>query len=924
VLAQAESASIDLSGRWAFALDRADVGIQERWQGKALDASIKLPGSLQEQGFGDEISMDTPWTLLWPAGKRDQSWHTSDRYAPYRKPGNVKSPYWLTPERHYVGVAWYQRELNIPAEWKGRRVVLFLERPHWGTTVWVDDREVGTREGLGVPHEYDLGTVAPGPHRLAIRVDNRLLAEVGLHAHCVSDFTQGNWNGVVGRMELRSTPTTWIEDVQVFPDAAAKRARIKVSAGNAAAPAGRGELQWSVLSRGGDEKLLASGAQSVDVSESGAEAAFEISLPKAELWSEFTPVLYTLQVSLKPGSSEESRFSTVFGLRDISTKGTQLTLNGTPIFLRGTHEGCVFPLTGYPPTDEASWKRVFETARAHGLNHMRFHSWCPPEAAFAVADEMGFYLQAEAVWSHELNLGKKIDTWLPQELERMVRAYGNHPSFMILVPSNEPGGRASNKYLGQIVNAWKAKDPRRLYSAGTGWPSIPENQFHVTGNGRAYPRRFWSKTDGDCSGTRDEFTVPVVQHEIGQYCAFPNLEEIPKYKGSLKAGNFEIVRDFLEQGGMLGQARDFLMASGKLQTLFYKEEIEAQLRTSRWGGFQLLDLHDFPGQGTALVGVLDAFWDSKGYVTPEEFRRFCSPTVPLTRFEKRLFLQDETLVVPIEVAHYGPRGLQGAVVVWRIRTPEGREIASGRFAPVDLPVAEVTKVGKVEWPLKEAPAPSMLNLEVSVAGTSAANDWNIWIYPVSKVAQTPAGIHITTRFDGPARAALAAGGSVLLLPEGGALAGNTRNNFNPIFWNSNCFPKGGNHTLGILCDPRHPALAQFPTSFHSDWQWQDPVTRSRPMVLDALPRELKPIVQVIDDWNQCRKLGMIFEAKVGAGRLLVCSVDLKRDDGLAIRQLKRSLFTYMASPEFKPAVKITEDQVEGLFAKGVEKKVDRK
>lgn len=133
------------------------------------------------------------------------------------------------------------------------------------------------------------------------------------------------------------------------------------------------------------------------------------------------------------------------------------------------------------------------------------------------------------------------------------------------------------------------------------------------------------------------YQAPIVSHEIGQWCVYPNFDEIDKYTGSLKLKNFEIFRDFLEQAGMSDQAKPFLMASGKLQVMCCNEDIESALRTPSFGGFQLLDMRDFPGQGTALAGMLDPFWDSKPYRTPAEFRRFCGPIVPLARMSKVAF-----------------------------------------------------------------------------------------------------------------------------------------------------------------------------------------------------------------------------------------------------------------------------------------------
>ena len=308
-------------------------------------------------------------------------------------------------------------------------------------------------------------------------------------------------------------------------------------------------------------------------------------------------------------------------------------------FLRGTLECCIFPLTGYPPTDVDSWKRIIRVCKSHGLNHIRFHSWCPPEAAFVAADELGFYYQVEcSAWpnaSTNLGNGLPIDEWLYREGERVLDSYSNHPSFLLLAMGNEPGGpERGGKYLGPWVEHFKAKTDRQLVTSGSGWPSIAENEFHVTPGpriqqwGQGLLSRINAQPPATVADYRefvDGYDVPVISHEIGQWCVYPNFEEMEKYTGALKPRNFEIFRDLLAKADMADQARDFLMASGKLQALCYKEEIESALRTPGFGGFQLLDLHDFPGQGTALVGVLDPFWDSKPYLSPAEFQPFLRP-----------------------------------------------------------------------------------------------------------------------------------------------------------------------------------------------------------------------------------------------------------------------------------------------------------
>jgi hypothetical protein len=193
---------VRMSGTWRFALDRSDVGVSEQWFTRDLADRIELPGALQHQGYGDEIATNTPWV----AKLIDLKWSAKEKYKRYTQPGNVLVPFFLQPARHYLGAAWYQRDIEIQEFWKGQRVVLTLERPHWETRVWVDERPIGSNRSLGTPHVYDLGTgLTPGRHRLTIRVDNRMIVDVGSDAHSVSDETQTSWNGIVGRMELSET-----------------------------------------------------------------------------------------------------------------------------------------------------------------------------------------------------------------------------------------------------------------------------------------------------------------------------------------------------------------------------------------------------------------------------------------------------------------------------------------------------------------------------------------------------------------------------------------------------------------------------------------------------------------------------------------------------------------------------------------------
>jgi hypothetical protein len=938
--------SLSLAGRWRYALDRADLGLAEAWFHRALPGTLRLPGSLPGQGIGDPISTNTPWV----GGIVDRSWFTAPEYARYREPGRVKVPFWLQPERYYKGVAWYQRTIEIPAAWAGRRVVLFLERPHWETRVWLNDRCLGTNDSLSTPHEYTLGVdLAPGRYRLTVRVDNRLVVDLGENSHSVSDHTQGNWNGIVGRLELRATPPVWLEDLQVYPRAAERAATVRVRVGNATGAAGAGRLRLRCAPESGTARGGFAAEHPVRWTESGGSLEFTHALgADAALWDEFHPALYRLTAELDAGGAgPPATAEATFGLREFATAGTQFTLNGRPVFLRGTLECSIFPRTGHPPTDVASWRRVMQAAKAHGLNHLRFHSHCPPEAAFRAADELGVYLHVEcASWPNQsttLGDGRPVDAWLYREAERILRAYGNHPSLVMLLAGNEPGGARHAEYLRHWVPHFRALDPRRLYSGGAGWPQIPENQFHVTPDprlqawGAGLKSRINARPPETVSDYRDYIAaraVPVVSHEIGQWCVYPNFAEMPKYTGYLKPRNFEIFRDSLRAAGMLGQAREFLHASGRLQMLCYKEEIESALRTPGLGGFQLLDLHDFPGQGTALVGVLDAFWEPKGYVSAAEFRRFCGPTVPLARLPKRVFTADETLTADLEVAHFGPAPLPEVTPVYQLVGDDGRAYLPGRLAARTVPLGNGLRLGRIALDLHRLPAPARYRLVVGLETAPGAgadpgraarprfeNDWDVWVYPPDVGTEVPPDVTVVRELDASAVAALEAGGKVLWLVPPARVAPDPRRGpvalgFSSIFWNTAWTGRQAPHTLGILCDPKHPLLAGFPTDAHSNWQWWYLVTRAGAMILDELPRALRPTVQVIDDWFTNRRLGLVFEARVGRGRLLVCSVDLEND--LAAdpvrRQFRRSLLEYLAGPRFRPRTPVTLEQLRHLVA----------
>lgn len=879
-----EIKSVDLAGEWTVKLDPASKGASEKWYATSLKGDqITLPGTLDEAGIG------TP-TSLQPELNNYVLSH-------------------LTRKHSYTGKAWYQRTVNVPAEWEGKRVELKLERVLWRSQVWVDDQQVqGFQESLITPHYFDLSKLlSPGAHTITILVDNSNFypginvagskypaAEDKDMAHAYTNHTQIKWNGILGEMALKATSGVTPEEVQVYTDTEQKQITVDVRASEAV-----NELVQVTVLKQGEAVLETQGTT--------ANGVFTTTFDKVELlpWDEFDPVIYQCEVTIG-----DERKVVDFGYRSVSNADAQLTINGQRTFMRGNLECVIFPETGRPPMQMSEWTSLMKMAKGYGLNHLRFHSWCPPKAAFEAADQLGMYLQVELpLWNLSVGKDAKTNDFLYGEAKRMIREYGNHPSFVFFSTGNELEG--DTLWLNELIAEMKTWDNRHLYMTttfsfqkGVGDMPQPEDEYFVT----QWTNKGWIRGQGifnaraphfdkDYRNEIDHIDVPVISHEIGQYSVYPDLSEIEKYTGVLQPLNFMAVRDDLERKGLLQHAADFTQASGELATLLYKEEIERALKTPTFDGFQLLQLQDFPGQGTALVGLLNAFWESKGMIDSTEFSQFSGPVVPLIRFPKAVYASGETFEAEVQVANFY-RPLHAPNITWRI-TAAGAEVGAGAFQPDEIPVGNEAVFGAISQKL-EVDKATKLTVEVAIEGTSYKNQWPIWVYPN---ATTKAGKVRFTSSRTEASRWLAQGETVLLNPSVDQLKGVT-GRFVPVFWSPVHFPDQP-ATMGILCDPEHPALADFPTEFHSNWQWWDLCIQSKSLILDEVGVE--PIVRVVDNFVTNRSLGNLLEAKVGAGKLLFSAIDISNnlDDRLVARQLRNSLVSYMNSDAFAPEQEMT-------------------
>ena len=926
----------DLSGIWELSLAQMQQGCCPT----AFEDTMSLPGttSLARKGT--------------PNPKRETGFLT-DAYA-------------------FEGQAWFRKKIYIRPEYVGKPMRLTLERTRL-TQLWVNGQYAGSEDSLCTPHVYDITEYVKQPLlEIVICVKNTDYPTKG--GHLTSPDTQSNWNGITGEIQLEVFDDVFISDIQAYPDADRKTVTLKMQLHGA---------QHAQLSAEGtvledtEQDCIPPFVQEIYADENG-QATVEIPLgDTVYLWSEYTPALYHMWLHVNDAYAGQISF----GLRTMKADGYRFTINGQPTMLRGKHDGLIFPLTGYAPTDVNEWIRILSIAKDYGINHYRFHTCCPPEAAFVAADILGIYMEPELPFWGTLtteadqNHNAAEQQYLIDLGFKMLKAFGNHPSFTMFSLGNELWG--SGERMGEIIRSYRAADSRHLYTQGCNnfqhFPQIlPEDDFFVgvrlskhrlirgsygmcdaplghiqterPGTRHCYDSQIFPETteDGGAENVKEieiqygtgvkkvqvsssaEGLIPskpVVTHEIGQFAVYPDFREIEKYTGPLQARNFEVFRERLQEKGMLSQAEDFFRCSGLLSAACYKEELEAAMRSQYVAGFQILDLQDFSGQGTALVGMLDAFMDNKGLISPEEWRMFCSDAVILAQFDSYVLTAGKSFTADIALRRYGMDDLSGAEAGWVLLSEDGTELGSGNIAIPEENIG-LTALGTINIVLPEVKHTQRLHLILSVSDTEICNAYDLYLYPKQEAISLASvkGLTVTEEY-AEALAALEEGEKVLFLPN--SAKESIEGFYCTDFW---CYPMFRDicewmkkpvavGTMGLCIQEEHPALEGFLSEHHSTPQWYDIVSHADCAILDDMPEGYRPIVQMIDNFERNHRLGILFEAKMGKGSLLVCTSRLSEIlERTEVQQFAAGILAYAASEAFAPETEISREQLDKLFA----------
>lgn len=850
---------IDLSGQWQVKLDAE----KQETMPQAYPETMMLPGTTSAAGLG--------------------------------MPNPAKETGCLTDAYRFEGAAWFMRTFTA-GDWTGEQTMLTLERTR-KTTVYLDGRPIGHQESLCTPHRYFLPPVHAGEHTLVIRVDNTDYPTRG--GHLTSPDTQSNWNGITGEISL-TVAHTLLTDLTVRPDL--RRGCLRVHGHIIGAPDGVA----GIVLPGQMEHLLPyrRGVLDGECPLKGNEA----------FWDEAHPEIHTISIDL-----DGDVYETTFGLRDVRTLGRRLLINGRETFLRGKVDNLLYPKTGYTPTDVASWMTILGIAKEYGINHYRYHTACPPDAAFTAADLLGVYMAPELpFWGTVAEEGEegydeRERDFLFQEGFRILREYGHHPSFLWLSLGNELWG--SKDVLNRMMRAYREADDTKLYSSGANnYQFVPdvldeENVFVGVRLGRErlirgsyamcdapqgivqttapesvsnYDASIVPETlgqSGEAGKVQIQYgtgvkevdaqsadalipDVPVISHEVGQYVFYPDFSEISHYTGPLKPRNIEAMRENLERAGLYGEHEAFFRQTGHLAVECYKREIETLLRSREVSGFQLLDLQDYTGQGTALVGVLNAMMENKGLISAEEWREFCAGTVVLGEFASFTGMMGEDIRFDVQISECDPEKQHTCI---RCTLMDGeRELYACDVTP-GARQGRLTDAVSVTFPAecyRDAMQERITGLTVVLTlEDGTRNHYPIWLIPPIDIRITREGIEKDGRMVAFVSAEEKADGAAIVVP---SAEGQLPAEYCTDFW---CYPMFRSisesmgkpvpvGTMGLSIDTASPLLKRFAQEDYTTPVWYAILQTAH---VQRLPADIRPAVQMIDNTERCARLGILYQ-----------------------------------------------------------------
>ena len=850
-------------------------------------AKCPVPGYFEDMG---DIFRSTPlhtklsWNPLYTLQRYPQTGYCPDMALP-----------------NPVGCFCYVRSFSVSDASEFKNAELCVGGAQNRLSAWINGTYLGTHEGYSCEFALKIpeGTIVEGENRITLAVSNNRLAGYmgrpvsGLTSRAANECTGGIWGDVEIRgfeHGLRDAHVSVAEDLSAFTvkciggENAEKRVEITYE----------GEFVLAVEIPAGEN---------------------EITLPADgfDRWSPDSPVLYGLKVS-----AGEDAVELRFGIRRMTSKGMRLYFNGKPYFFRGICEHCYHPITVHPTREKNYYRRLIRTIKDLGFNSIRFHTHVPMPEYMEAADELGIVIEVETPNN------TTYEEWL-----EIINASRRHPSVCAFSSGNEmvidedyiEHLRAVAKYVhtesDALMSPMSAMRGIEYHSFGdlrveTPFPHNPKrlaalDEFCDLYNSYSNAQTSYSSSEGD-PATIDYknsiYSRPLLTHEICIHGTYIDLSLKDRYRGS-RIGDTEFmssVEKHLADVGILDRANLYYRNSVRWQMMLRKHCFETVRRSHTFAGYDFLgDIDTHWHTFGYCVGMMNEFYELKPGESRENVLRYNSDTVLLCDLPKNpCYNTGDRVALPILVSNYGD-ALDSATL--NVRVKAGNDVIFRREIRIgELENGKISELYTADFVIPRADKPIKLTLTATLSGgnTDAENTWELYAFPkceaVSERTLKAKGVTVASEMTlSELSERMSRGESVVLFGAGPFKT-------SPVSFQLSVAGRTNGHLATVIAD--HPLMRDLPNDGFCAMQFRGMMTGAKAAILDLKKEPHDPIIDIASSYKNAHREAMLFEYKIGGGKLLVSTLNMAEGDPAA-EWLRREMLDYAMSSSFSPKHELT-------------------
>jgi hypothetical protein len=916
---------LQLDGLWEFTYDPDPP--------KRDSSGQRIPGLPDDNSFVAKMLVPGYWddhadllqTAPFWSFARFNPHHRKLEFPIGEDPADATLPY-------LAGVGWYRKVFDAPPGWKESLVTLRVGGARVEAWVWLNGSLLTHHLGHSVPFEVGLNeSLRPGgSNTLLIALDNTSEGQEGTSLRGY----QGRSAGLYRPVSIKITGGTRIKTCYLRP--AKEGQRILWTVDLEAKDIGRNTLlRWKIETQGG--RLL---GQSTERAQ-GTTVQWETETFGMRPWTEHTPVLYDVEVSIAKEGKPLDSHRQKFGLRLLERDGNQLRLNGRPIMFRGTTDHYYFPTTTMAPLNVEPYRDRIHRLKELGFNWIRFHTWVPSEEYMQAADELGMMMQVEAP------VGFGEEEWI-----EIVRTCRTHPSVVLYCPGNEEYlDEEKIAFLRQRAADVHHEAPDAFFNPqsalrgveykwgrdkdGLGPGAVEEPFPHNAGRldllreftdvFGAYALGMLSYTSlkGEWRQLNERMRIyqrPILSHELGIHGNYLNLDLEHRFERTrIGPDLFAATRRNLVNAGLLPKAELYYRNSCAWMRTLRKETLETARKVKYVAGYDFLAAFDQNWHRSGYpCGIMNDFLELKPGECATDVLKYNGESVLLLDCShQRTFVAGDRLRFDVLTSLYGGSSLTEGTLSWHLADQTGGILRRGGWPVRKVRNGVIEKLGMLECVLPELQEPTKATVFVELSGGEyeVINNWDFWVFPKSGPSQTGAdadadilsrlgsryrdlhpinssqpALRIVSALDENTLDFLDGGGRVLLLGYGPFP-------MLPTSFQMSVTGRVRGNLATVIQD--HPLMRRFPHDGYCDWQFHSMLEGGSAVNFNELAAPFDPIIEVVSSFKLVIKQATLFEWGVGEGRLLVSTMNVDLSVP-ANAYLLDVMIEYTRSKDFKP------------------------